>query len=149
MAEPHVVSALTKKRAYLLGKLKEYQNLVKECKKDINAIDHSLHLFDSGYSIETIKPKRRYQHRFFKHGESTRVILELLKEHDQLTNRKIYQLAADKKGLTLSKELKREFSKSVNGILKLLERQGILENVDNSNNQIIWKIKELDLNLNS
>jgi len=149
MAEPHVISALTKKRAYLLGKLKEYQKLVRECKKDINAIDHSLHLFDSGYCIDTIKPKRHYQHRFFKHGESTKVILGLLKEHGQLTNRQIYQLAADKKGLALSKELKREFSKSVNGVLKLLGREGVLETIDNQDNKIIWKIKDPDINLNS
>ena len=146
MAEPHVISALTKKRAELVGKLKECEKLVKECKKDINAIDHSILIFDNKYPLSSIKSKKTYQHKFFRQGEASRLIFGLLKEHSQLTNRKIYTLVAERKELDLSTETKRAFSQTVNNILKLLEKQGILETVDNSTKQIIWKIKDLELN---
>ena len=146
MSEPHVITALAKKRSDLLGKLNHYENLVRECQESLAAIDRSIYLFDNQYSLSSIKPKKVYRHKFFRHGEARRLVIDLLKEHKQLTNKEIYKLTAKKKQIKFLEGQEREFSKSVNGILKHLEKQGILVTVDNSDDLIIWKIKELDLN---
>jgi hypothetical protein len=145
MAEPHVISALRKKRAHLLGKLNHYEQLARECKESLAAIDHSIYLFDNQYSLSAIKPKRVFKHKFFKHGEARKLVLDLLRDNKQLTNKEIYKLTAQLKQIKFLEGQERGFSKSLNGTLKLLEKQGILEMVNNPDNKIIWKIKEPDL----
>ena len=46
MAESHVISALTKKRAELLGEVQHYEKLLKSSKENLTHIDKTIKMFD-------------------------------------------------------------------------------------------------------
>ena len=84
MAETHVISALTSKRAEVSGEIKHYEKLLKKSKENLQSIDQTIHLFDESYDLRTIKIKRVSKERYFKTGEAKvlyLICLELLQSH--------------------------------------------------------------------
>ena len=79
MAETHVISALTKKRAEVSGEIKHYEKLIKQSKFSLQSIDQTIHLFDENYDLRTIKAKRVHKERYFKTGEAKILILDMLR----------------------------------------------------------------------
>lgn len=81
MSESHVISALVAKRSELSGLVEHYMQEIKRMDADLHHIDASIKLFDPDYDLRTIKIK---QHRkvnlYFKHGESARLVLDVLRE---------------------------------------------------------------------
>jgi hypothetical protein len=57
MAEPHVVTALSKKRAELSGDIERVQRELQDMIRDLEHLDRTLLLFDPAYEIASIKPK--------------------------------------------------------------------------------------------
>ena len=57
MAETHVLSALTKKRAEVDGEIKYYEKLLKQSKLNLQSLDQTIHIFDENYDLRTIKAK--------------------------------------------------------------------------------------------
>jgi hypothetical protein len=57
MAEPHVVSALAKKRSELSGDIETTQAKLRQMILDLESLDKTLLMFDPDYKIECIKPK--------------------------------------------------------------------------------------------
>jgi len=79
MAETHVISALTSKRAEVLGEINHYEKLLKKSKLKLVSIDQTIHIFDDTYDLRTIKPKRMSSERYFKNGEAKTMILDVLR----------------------------------------------------------------------
>ncbi len=79
MAETHVISALTKKRAEVSGKIKHYENLLNKSKLNLQSLDQTINLFDESYDLRTIKSKRVHKERYFKTGEAKVLILDMLR----------------------------------------------------------------------
>jgi hypothetical protein len=57
MAEPHVITALAKKRAELSGDIETTQAKLRQMILDLESLDKTLLMFDPDYRIETIRPK--------------------------------------------------------------------------------------------
>jgi hypothetical protein len=91
MAEPHVISALRAKRAYLDGELLEVERQAARLRADLAAIDRALKVFDPNIQLTAIRPVvRRASPKFFKRGELTRAALDTLRRAEKpLTFREI------------------------------------------------------------
>jgi hypothetical protein len=80
MSESHVVSALVAKRAELTGQIEHFQSQIRQISMDVDHLDATLQLFDSGYDLLSIKPKGiRSSNPWFVKGEMARLVLDLLR----------------------------------------------------------------------
>lgn len=76
----HVVSQLISKRAELSGELNHLLEKIEHLKEAINAIDISIKVFDPDFKTESIKDKKfRKNSQLFKHGESQKLVLDVLR----------------------------------------------------------------------
>ncbi len=91
MAEPHVITALAKRRAQLAGDIESTQARLHQMILDLEHLDQTLMMFDPSYEIASIKPKAfRPPADWSKRGEMTRLILGILrKATEPLTSRDI------------------------------------------------------------
>lgn len=81
MAEPHVISALRKKRAELAGEVVTTQLRLGKLRDDLDAIDRTLRVFDPRQHPEKIRSVvKRKGDRMFGYGECTRAILNALRD---------------------------------------------------------------------
>ena len=133
MAETHVISALTKKRAELLGEIKYYQELLKQSKDNLTHIDKTIKMFDENYNLKSIKPKRMYTERYFKNGEAKILVLDILRTSNRLNTDEIAEMIANNKGLVNDER----FLKSILNTLKTQEKNGLIQQKNN-----LWEIKE-------
>jgi len=93
MAEPHVVTALSKKRAELSGDIERTQKQLQGMIRDLEHLDKMPLLFDPSYEIASIKPKAfRPPPDWSKRGEMSRLIFGILRKAAvPLTTRDIAQ----------------------------------------------------------
>ena len=91
MAESHVITALSKKRAELSGDIERTQHQLQDMIRDLEHLDRTLLLFDPSYEVASIRPKAfRPPADWSKRGEMTRVILGILRRAaEPLTSRDI------------------------------------------------------------
>lgn len=124
MAESHVISALVAKYAELQGRIKSYQEAIKEARYEISTISKSIKIFDSNYDLRKIAPKKTRE-RYFKHKELTKLVIEYIKSNDNVD---INELT----GYVMKiKALPQELHKSIYGgiytVLENLARQDVIE----------------------
>ena len=90
MAEPHVITALVKKRGELAGELAEIDKRRREIAGRIDHVDHVLTMFGYGDDPKAIPARRKHSGRIFKHGQLRRLIYDLRRERPELSiNRQI------------------------------------------------------------
>ena len=76
MAESHVVSALTDKRAELLGLIVHHQSHIQRLSISIDRLDATMLLFDADYDFKKVKAKGvRVVNPWFKQGEVPSVMV--------------------------------------------------------------------------
>ena len=89
MAEPHVVTALARKRSELLGALKELDRQMRVLRGTINHVDECLALFGYRNHPSGLKPIKTRE-TLFKPGQLKRLVLDIRREADRpLTNKQI------------------------------------------------------------
>jgi hypothetical protein len=102
MADPLVISALSKKRAEVDGEIRKLQKRLGELRSDLASIDHAIRIFDPSASPELILPKfKRPAPEYFRRGAFSREVLETLRSADKgLTPREIAERVAAKHQLS-------------------------------------------------
>lgn len=143
MAETHVLSALTKKRAEVSGEIKHYESLLKKSKENLQSIDKTIHLFDESYDLRTIKAKRVHKERYFKTGEAKVLILDMLRTAiEPLSTNNIGKKIAFNRGLDNKESFHlAHFQKIVFASLERCENNGLIERVGKEGLAILWQIK--------
>jgi len=143
MAETHVISALTKKRAEVLGEIKHYEKLLKQSKLSLQSIDHTIHIFDENYDLRTIRAKRVSSERYFKNGEAKTMILDVLRTATEPINTtSVSKCIASEKGIDADENFDLErFSKVVLASLTRCESVELIERVGKDGLSILWQIK--------
>lgn len=143
MAETHVISALTHKRAEVSGEIKHYEKLLKKSKLNLQSIDQTIHLFDESYDLRTIKAKRVRLDTYFKTGEAKIAILDTLRV--AIEPMRTDELA---KIIALNKQFDRDtefdskyFQKTLVTSLGLCERNNLVECIGKDGLTKLWKIK--------
>jgi len=143
MAETHVLSALTKKRAEVSGEINHYEKLLKQSKLNLQSIDQTIHIFDNTYDLRTIKAKRVHKERYFKTGEAKVLILDMLRTaKEPLGTNIIAEKLAFNKGINDNEGFSLDhFKKIVFASLERCENNRLIERVGKEGLAILWQIK--------
>ena len=81
MKNSHVVSGLVNKRSLLAGEIQHHQKQADKLRGEFDSIGRAIKVIDPDYRLERIKPRRfKRRNRFFKTGECSRVVLEILRD---------------------------------------------------------------------
>jgi hypothetical protein len=78
MGEPHVISALKRKRAVISGELAEAEKRCQRMRDYLSALDNTLRLFGYDGDPATIKPVRPHR-TMFRRGDLQRAVLDALR----------------------------------------------------------------------
>jgi hypothetical protein len=83
MADPHVISALRRKRAELSGELTAAEKRIVQLREDIAGLDRTIRVFDPTAEPHTIRPiLRRRKPTVIPRGQCSRAILDVLRQAD-------------------------------------------------------------------
>src|SRR5437762_7568770 len=91
MADPHVITALVKRRAVLAGQIEATHEALRKMILGLENLDATIVQFDPSYHVEAIRPKAfRPPKDWSNRGEMTRIILSILiQAAEPLTTRDI------------------------------------------------------------
>ena len=141
--DTYAISDLIEKRRELSGQVEHYKDQIKVVKADLAAIDAAIKIFDPEFDLRTIKPKGiRSINQFFAHGESTTLLMDLLREAAKpLTTTEIVDEAASRKGYSFDNIDRRSFTASIFTTLKRLEEKEVAEQSGKQGLAVLWKLK--------
>lgn len=143
MAEPHVITALAKKRAELSGDIERTQIELRKMILDLERLDATLLMFDPDYEIASIKPKAfRPPEDWSKRGEMTRLILGILrKATEPLTSRDIAtQLVIERALDRHDAKLLRLMTKRVGVALRGQRDKGVTVSTIGPGQCVLWRL---------
>lgn len=143
MAEPHVVSALAKKRAELSGDIETTQAKLRQMILDLESLDKTLLMFDPDYKIECIKPKAfRPPADWSKRGEMTRIILGILRQATEpMTSSDIaVQLIAERALDQTDAKLQRLMTKRVGVALRGMRDRDVATSKPGPGMSVLWAL---------
>lgn len=147
MADPHVITALVKRRAELSGDIITTQAKLQQMILDLEHLDKTLLMFDPDYRVETIKPKAfRPPEDWSKRGQMTRLILGILRQAaEPLCSRDIaVQLMAERALDQSDERLTRLMTKRVGVALRGMRDRGIASSHEGVGMLILWEISQAD-----
>lgn len=142
MAETHVISALTAKRSELAGLAEFHQKEIARIADEVSILDSAIKLFEPGYRINSIKPKR-YQRKnvFFKHGESQKLLLDIIRESvNPISTVAIAEEAMRRKGLELDPKQLSAFKSTIGGALIRYRSAGLIVETGKDKGVSLWAI---------
>ena len=142
MAEPHVVTALVRKRAEIAGRIEHTQTALRQLIIDLDNLDATIRLFKPDIDLEEIRPKPLPpRHHAFK-GEVSRIVLSALRQSDKpLTTHDLAQHVMAERGLnTADKKLVRVFGKRVGACLRHHRAKGVLRCAQGPGQYQLWEI---------
>jgi len=143
MADPHVVTALVKRRAELSGDIETTQAKLRQMILDLESLDKTLLMFDPNYKIECIKPKAfRPPEDWSKRGEMTRIILGILrKATEPMTSSDIAVCLIAERALDQTEEkLQRLMTKRVGVALRGLRDRDIARSKPGPGMSVLWTL---------
>ena len=105
MAQSIALLGLAKKREELAGEVDSFLVKVDAIRSDIKTLDAAIKIFDPDFDLRSLRPrKRRTKNAFFGHGESTRFVLDTLRESTEPRSTiELADMAATFKGLDIQK----------------------------------------------
>lgn len=140
----HVVSGLVSKRAELAGRVQHHQNEIRRLGVDLAHLDATLRLFAPALDLRGIKPRgQRRPNPHFRHGESRRLILDVLREAAKpLTSRAIAEAMLSRKGVDARGEDLEAVQKIVLCALRRMETQGVARESgkDAGGQAFVWEL---------
>ena len=140
MAESHVISGLVAKRAELTGLAEHHARELDRIDAELKHLDATIKLFDPEMDLRTLPPKRfREANKIFRQGESSRLILEVLREAGtSLNTTEIAQRIADKKKLDADQV--KAVRDTVLDALRRAERKGIACQIGREGMALVWQL---------
>ena len=109
MAEPHVISALSNKRAELAGIVRQLQQQLELQQANLAHLDATMRLFDPDIRPNKIGPKQqRARSIWFRPGECLRLIYDALREAAQpMTTRQLAERIIRVKAMPMADDRQR------------------------------------------
>jgi hypothetical protein len=141
LAEPHVITALSRKRAELSGDIERMQRELTAAIASLEKLDATLLLFDPTYEIASIRPKAfRPPDDWSKRGEMIRLILGILrKATEPLTSNDIAtQLIAERALDQSDVKLHRLMTKRVTVALRGQRDKGVAVSQPGPGMSVLW-----------
>ena len=142
MAEPHVVTALIRKRGEIAGQIEHTQTQLRQLVIDLDNLDATLRLFKPDIDLEEIRPKPLPpRHHAFK-GEVSRIVFAVLRQSNRpLTAQEIARHVMAGRGLnTADKRLVRVIGKRVGACLRHHRNRGLVRSEKGPRQRLVWEI---------
>lgn len=120
MGEPHVISALSNKRAELAGIVNQLERQLEQQQANLAHLDATMRLFDPDIRPNKIRPKQqRARSIWFRPGECLRLIYDALREAAQpMTTRQLAERIMRVKAMPTADDRQRELvQKTLLGLL--------------------------------
>lgn len=142
MAEPHVVTALIKKRADISGEIETLHDRIAQLIKDLEGIDRSLQVFAPHIETQTIAPRFRPPENWSKRGEMTRIVLGILRlAREPLTTRDVAARLISERGLDPDEpKLLRLMAKRVGVALRRQREGGVVKATPGPGQYMLWEL---------
>lgn len=143
MADPHVITALVKRRSELSGDIETTQKKLQQMIVDLEHLDQTLLMFDPDYRVETINPKAfRPPEDWSKRGQMTRLILGILRQAaEPMTARDIAVQLMLERGLDQSdQKLVRLMTKRCGVALRGMRDRGISVSDEGPGQCVLWDL---------
>lgn len=143
MADPHVITALVKRRAELAGDIENTHERLHKMILDLDHLDRTLLMFDPEYKIDSIKPKAfRPPEDWSKRGEMTRLILGILRQAaEPLSCRDIaVQLVIERALDKNDPALVRLMTKRVGVALRGQRDRGLVKSTESAGQYVLWEL---------
>jgi hypothetical protein len=141
MADPHVVTALIRKRAEIAGLIEHHQTMLRQANIDLDNLDATLRLFVPDIDLEEIRPQPvPPRHAAFK-GEVSRIVLAALREATKpMTTQELARHVMAERGLnTADKRLVKLVGKRVGACLRHWRNRGVATSMKGVNSVLLWK----------
>ncbi len=143
MAEPHVISALVRKRSELAGDIERTHEQLRQMILALENLDATLLMFDPGYRVESIKPKAfRPPKDWSNRGQMTRICLSVLRQASEpLTARDIaVQLLIERALDRDDQRLLRLMTKRVGVALRGQREKGVVRAEQGPGQYVLWAL---------
>ena len=142
MAEPHVVTALVKKRGEISGEIEALHARVARLVSDLEAIDRSLHVFAPHIETHSIASRFKPPENWSKRGEMTRLVLGILRlAREPLTTRDVAAQLIAERGLDADEpRLLRLMSKRVGVALRRQRDGGVVKATQGPGQYMLWEL---------
>lgn len=142
MSEPHVVSALVKKRTELTGQIEHTQTQLRQLIIDLDNLDATIRLFVPDIDLEDIKPKPMPPRHAAYKGEISRLVLTMLRQSEKpLTTKDLVLHVMAEKGLnTADKCTVRLMSKRVGACLRHWRTKGVINSDQGPGQYMLWQL---------
>ncbi len=142
MAEPHVVSALIRKRAEIAGQIEHTQTALRQLIIDLDNLDATIRLFKPDIDLEEIRPKPLPPRHAAFRGEIARIVFAALRQSPgPLTAQQIAQHVMAERGLnTADKRLIRTIGKRAGSCLRHHRAKGTLRSMQGKGPHLLWEI---------
>ena len=150
VSNSHIISALVSKHAELLGLVEYHQKLLDTYNEELEHISASIKIFEPNYKLKSIKKKPvRTKNRFFEHGESKRLCMDVMRNKGAtMKTTEIVEAIAEVKNIDLSFEEQitiDNFYKTIANSLRSLDKDGyvkVVENGEKSNQKKKWELQK-------
>lgn len=144
MADPHVITALARKRAELSGDIATAQTKLRQMVLDLERLDATLLMFDPDYRIEAIKPKAfRPPEDWSKRGQMTRIVLGILRQSTEpLTARDVALQLIAERALEPTDKMVRLMTKRCGVALRGQRDKGAVQSTEGPGMSVLWAIQK-------
>lgn len=143
MADPHIITALARKRSELSGDIENTQQRLRQMILDLEKLDATLLMFDPDYDLPSIKPNTfRPPADWSKRGQMTRLCLGILrKAAEPLTSREIASQLIVERGLDRDDaKLLRLMTKRVGVALRGQRDKGNVTSDSGPGQYMLWRL---------
>ncbi len=147
MADPHVISSLSRKRREIAGEIAELEKQAAQQRADLAHVNAVLRLYDPKAAEESVRPKQlAFRQRFFGNGELSRHCLNALREAEgrAISADDIAITAMKAKGMPLGDDpLRQKLVSTTLAALKRLTQRGSVEKIGEGVGAR-WCLRQLD-----
>ncbi len=142
MAEPHVVTALFRKRGVIARQIKHTQTQLSQLVIDLENLYATLRLFELNIDLEEIRPTPFPPRNAAFRGEVSRIVVAALRQATgPITSHDIAQHLMAGRGLkTSDKRLVRLVGKRVGACLRHQRAKGLVQSDQGPEQFMVWKL---------
>jgi hypothetical protein len=147
VADPHIISALSEKRAIVAGLIEKLERKLEQHRADLTHIDGVLRLFQPDRDPADIKPKRAYARRtrYFAKGELARLCMGALRDAPGLitTDEIASQVIATKGFEAADSTLRAAIRDQLLTVLRAARKRGTVEQMGLGRG-VRWRVAETE-----
>ena len=139
---PIAVAALSRKRAEIAGMILDLEKQIVAHRADLLHIDNAMRLLNSPIPGEAIPAKRvrPRQQGYFVHGELSRRIFDVLRQHETVSAAELAEVAMRDKGLGDDKDIRALFWRRFLVRLDQMATRGNVERIG-SGQGVRWRLR--------